>query len=130
MFEVEVSRSRNVVLIRFKGELTEADFTALDGLGRERSGTPYDVIFDMTGVEKAELATGFVSRRGDLPQAYPDRARIYVVQQEDLKLLVRLYAAYQESRGFRPPTVSATLDEALKQLQVGADEFEAWPFSP
>ena len=71
----------------------------------------------MTNVEKSHLATDFVSQRGELPQAFTDRERIYVVQQDDLKLLVKLYAAYQASRGWRPPVIVATLDEALARLR-------------
>src|SRR3954470_5655248 len=89
MFDVEICESKRVVLIRFRGELAEADFTALDALGREKQGgPPHDVVFDMTAVEKIHLATDFVSKRGELPQAFTDRERIYVVQQEDLKLLI------------------------------------------
>ncbi|HYD05477.1 MAG TPA: hypothetical protein VEC60_07115 [Reyranella sp.] len=124
MFDIEICEPKRIVLIRFRGELTEADFSALDALGRERQGgPPYDVVFDMTAVEKIHLATDFVSKRGELPQAFTDRERIYVVQQEDLKLLVRLYAAYQASKGWRPPLLVATLDEALERLGVSAQDF-------
>ena len=124
MFDVEISEPKRIVLIRFRGELAEADFTALDALGRERQGGPlYDVVFDMTGVEKIDLATAFVSKRGALPQAFTDRERIYVVQQEDLKLLVRLYAAYQASQGWRAPVIVHTLDEAFGRLGVTASDF-------
>ena len=77
----------------------------------------------ITGVEKSQIATDFVSRRGELPQAFTDRERIYVVQHDDLKLLVKLYAAYQVSRGWRPPVIVATLDEALARLGVSVTEF-------
>lgn len=125
MFDVEVCEPKRIVLIRFRGELVAADFTALDALGREKQGgPPYDVVFDMTGVEKIEVATDFVSKRGELPQAFIDRERIYVVQQEDLKLLVRLYAAYQASKGWRPPVIVRTLEEALERLGATASDFE------
>jgi hypothetical protein len=124
MFDVEVCEPKQVVLIRFRGELVEADFAALEALGRERQGGPaYDVVFDMTAVEKVHLATDFVSRRGALPQIFTDRERLYVVQQDDLKLLVRLYAAYQASQGWRPPAIVATLDEALARLGVSVADF-------
>ena len=123
MFDVEVCEPKRVVLIRFRGELAAADFTALDAMGREmQGGPPYDVIFDMTRVEKSHLATDFVSQRGELPQAF-DRERIYVVQQDDLKLLVKLYAAYQASKGWRSPVIVATLDEAVARLGVTMAEF-------
>jgi hypothetical protein len=124
MFDVEVCETRRVVLIRFRGELTEADFAALDALGREKQGgPPYDVIFDMTAVERIGLATDFISKRGELPQAFTDHERIYVVQQDDLKLLVRLYAAYQASKGWRTPVIVRTLEEAFGRLGVVASDF-------
>jgi|SRR5580698_3011981 hypothetical protein len=126
MFDIEVSERRRAVLIRFRGELSAADFIALDAMGRKmQGGPPHDVIFDMTNVEKSEVATDFVSQRGELPQAFTDRERIYVVQHDDLKLLVKLYAAYQASRGWRPPVIVDTLDEALARL--GATEMEFRP---
>jgi hypothetical protein len=124
MFDVEICEPKRVVLIRFRGELAEADFKALDALGREKQGgPPYDVVFDMTAVEKIHLATDFVSKRGELPQAFTDRERIYVVQQEDLKLLIRLYAAYQTSKGGRPPVIVRTLEEGFGRLGVTAADF-------
>ena len=124
MFDVEVCEPKRVVLIRFRGELAQADFTALDAMGREmQGGPPHDVVFDMTGVEKSHVATDFVSQRGELPQAFTDRERIYVVQQDDLKLLVKLYAAYQVSKGWRPPVIVASLDEALARLGVTVADF-------
>lgn len=77
----------------------------------------------MTAVEKIGLATDFVSKRGALPQAFTDHEQIYVVQQDDPKLLVRLYAAYQASQGRRPPVIVHTLDEALGRLGVVAADF-------
>jgi hypothetical protein len=124
MFDVEIYEPKRIVLIRFRGELVAADFTSLDALGREKqNGPPYDVVFDMTGVERIDVATDFVSKRGQLPQAFTDRERIYVVQQEDLKLLVRLYAAYQTSKGWRPPVIVRTLEEALERLGVTVSDF-------
>lgn len=124
MFDVEVCAPKRVVLIRFRGELAEGDFAALDAMGREmHGGPPHDVVFDMTNVEKIHLATDFVSQRGELPQAFTDRERIYVVQQDDLKLLVKLYAAYQASKGWHPPVIVASLDEALTRLGVTLAEF-------
>ncbi|SEP51576.1 hypothetical protein SAMN02990966_08038 [Rhodospirillales bacterium URHD0017] len=124
MFDVDICQERRVILFRFHGLLSPRDFDALDKLAAENKGAvPYDSIFDLTAIERVDLATNYVAARGDLPQAHKDRERIYVVQQDDLKLLVRLYAAYQENKGWRPPLVVATLDEALNRLGVNASDF-------
>jgi hypothetical protein len=85
MFDVEICEARQAVLIRFRGQLTENDFVGLDKLASDtRDKAAFDCIFDMTAVEKVEFSTDFVVKRGDLPQAYRDRERIYVVPQDDL----------------------------------------------
>jgi hypothetical protein len=128
MFDAEVCEGRQVVLIRFRGQLTENDFVELDKLASDTRGkAEFDCIFDMTAVERVELSTDFVVKRGDLPQAYKDRARIYVVPQDDLKLLVRFYAASQGAKGWKAPFVVATLDEALRMLGVTISEFDPFP---
>ena len=129
MFDIETCEERKIGLVRFYGQLTESDFDVLDAIGRAaRDGPAYDVVYDMTGVEHAHLATEFVSKRGKLPQANPDRRRLYVVPQDDLKLLVRLYAAYQKAAGWPAPVVVDTLQAALDQLQIARTDFKPYPF--
>jgi hypothetical protein len=124
MFDIEVCTDPKVYLFRFHGPLTEADFARLDALAREtKDGPAHDCIFDMSRVDKVDMATEFVSKRGELPQAFAGRARIYVVPQEDLKLLVRLYAAYQASRGWRPPDIVETIGQAFDSLGVSGSDF-------
>lgn len=124
MFDIEICQSRHIVLVRFRGRLTEEDFRSLDVLaGQARGATEYDCIYDLTHVDRVDLAADFVAKRGSLPQAFKDRERIYVVPQDDLKLLVRLYASYQEAQGWRPPAIVETLDEALNKLSVALSEF-------
>ena len=124
MFDIDVSEARQVVLVRFRGLLREEDFSALDRVGIAMGcAAQFDCIFDLTHVERVDLATEFVAQRGELPQAFKDRQRIYVVPQDDLKLLVRLYAAYQASKGWRPPEIVRSLDEALGRLSVTLTDF-------
>jgi len=128
MFNVEICEDRQVVLIRFHGQLTENDFVGLDKLASDTRGkAAFDCIFDMTGVDKVELSTDFVVKRGYLPQAYNGRERIYVVPQDDLKLLIRFYAASQGAKGWKAPFVVATLDDALRMLGVKVSEFVPFP---
>jgi hypothetical protein len=124
MFHIDVCEARRIVLIRFSGELTEQHFSALDAMARDREGgEQFDVILDMTDVLEADLATEFIAKRGDLPPAFRDRERIYVVPQDDLRLLTRLFAGYQAARGWRAPIVAETLDEAFDRLGVAASDF-------
>lgn len=128
MFRIDICEPRQVVLVRFEGELTEKDFAALDRLAdKVRGRAAFDCIYDMTDVQRIDLAPAFVAKRGEAPQAYKDRARLYVVPDDDLKLLVRLYATYQANRGWRPPVIVRTLDEALRELNVGLEEFSPVP---
>jgi len=45
------------------------------------------------------------------------------VPQDDLKLLVRLYIAYQQAQGWRPPILVDTIDEALQHFAVARTDF-------
>ena len=128
MFDISICERRQVVLIRFFGRLEEGDFASLDKLAAQARGSnaSFDTIFDMTGVEQVDLAAQFVAARGELPQAYNNRQRFYVVPQDDLKLLVRLYAAYQANKGWRSPEIVATLDEAFVRLGVSTIDFRPW----
>ena len=124
MFDLSVCESRRIVLIRFTGVLAESDFAALEVSARRTpAAEQYDCVFDFTGVHSVELATDFMSRRGDLPKAFQHRDRIYVVPHHDLKLLMRLYAAYQTAKGWREPAVVTDLGAALAQLGVTEADF-------
>jgi hypothetical protein len=126
VFDYKQSTTRRVILVSFKGQLSAKDFADLDAMGRDRKDGPsYDCIFDMTDVGKIDLATEFVAKRGELPQVFSDRQRIYVVPQDDLKLLVKLYAAYQVSQGWQPPILVDRLGEAFGMLGVSEADFAA-----
>jgi hypothetical protein len=130
MFDIDICEPRRIVLVRFRGELTEADFVELDRLAAELRGErAFDCIYDMTTVEKSDLATSFVAKRGDLPQTYRDHERIYVVSNDDLRLLVRLYAAYQVNKGWKEPVIVASLSEAMSRLNVSHSDFRPFPLA-
>lgn len=130
MFDIDVCEARQIVLVRFRGQLTEADFVELDRLAAElRGGREFDCIYDMTDVEKIDLATSFVAKRGDLPQTYKGHERIYVVSNDDLRLLVRLYAAYQVNKGWKEPVIVTSLGEAMSKLGVSPSDFTPIPLA-
>jgi hypothetical protein len=124
MFEIAIHQTRRIALVRFEGEVTEQDLAALDNLASQQSGnTDFDTVIDLTRVTGSTLTTDLISRRGELPRAFKDRERIYVVQHPDLKLLIRLYIAYQEAKGWKAPVLADSLDEALERLQARPNEF-------
>ena len=124
MFDIEICEARSISLVSFQGEVSPADFAELDRLAHSRSSdVGFHVIYDMTRVQVNNLLTDFVAARGQLPQTFKDFERIYVVPQDDLKLLVRLYIAYQQAQGWRPPILVDTIDEALQHLAVARTDF-------
>jgi hypothetical protein len=119
MFDIEICESRNAILVRFQGELSACDFADLDDQSRKLKDVQQACcIFDMTGVDKVAQSIGILGRHGDLPQAFKERQRIYVVPQPDLKLLVRLYADYQTYRGDQPPQIVEFLEETIALVGV------------
>ncbi len=123
-FDIAIDETHGIVLVSFHQEVTEDDFTALDEAGRQRRpGAQYDVMFDMTRVQHIDLATAFIAKRGEIPQLYPNRQRIYIVRDDDLALLTKLYAAYQAAQGWRAPVVVKTIEEALEKLGIPAADF-------
>jgi hypothetical protein len=125
MFDIEVCEPRQIVLVRFHGHLGEEDFVALDRLAAAArgDGKAFDCIYDMTSVDSIGLGPEFAIKRGDVPQAYKDHKRLYVVPNDDLKLLIRLYATYQANKGWKAPLILRTLDEALAHLDASRSEF-------
>jgi hypothetical protein len=113
------------VLVRLHGQLEEGDFLALDRLAAAArgDGKAFDCIYDMTSVERVGLAPEFAVKRGDVPQAYKDHKRLYVVPNDDLKLLIRLYATYQANKGWKAPLIVRLLDEALAHLNANRSDF-------
>ena len=126
MFDIEICEPRHIVLVRFHGHLQEQDFGALDQLAAaaRSDGKAFDCIYDMTSVGSVSLAPEFAVKRGDNPQAYKDHKRIYVVPNDDLKLLIRLYATYQANKGWQAPIIVRALDEALMHLNVNRSDFQ------
>lgn len=50
-----------------------------------------------------------------------------MVPQDDIKLLVRLYVAYQSAKGWRTPVIVGKIEEAFEILGVASTDFQAKP---
>jgi hypothetical protein len=131
MFDIDLCEAKRISLVSFHGELSAEDYVELDRLARDPGvAAGIHCIYDMTRVEVNRLVTDFVASRGALPQTFKGFERIYVVPQHDLKLLIRLYIAYQTAQGARPPILVDRLDEALAKFDAKRSEFRrfaSWP---
>ncbi|MBS0538894.1 MAG: hypothetical protein JSR47_09075 [Proteobacteria bacterium] len=124
MFDLSINEIRRVILCRFDEEMTADDFAALDEIGRSRKEIAlYDCIFDVSRVRRLDLPTGFAAERGEIPQAFKDRARVYVVQSPEVRDLVQRYADSQAAKGWRPPVIVGSFAKACTHLGVTAADF-------
>jgi hypothetical protein len=124
MFDLAINELRRVILCSFGAEVSESDFAALDSIGRKRREIAlYDVIFDMSAVRKLDLPAGYAEERSEIPQAFKDRARVYIVPAGEARDLIQRYAKLQAARGFRPPALVDTLDQAMATLGVARSDF-------
>jgi hypothetical protein len=124
MFDLSINELRKVILCTFDEEMTADDFAMLDAIGRNRKEIAlYDCIFDLTRVLRIDVPTNFADERAEIPQAFKDRERVYVVERPDVRDLVQRYADGQAAKGWRAPVIVATLVEAFTRLGVAAVEF-------
>jgi hypothetical protein len=122
--DLAINELRRVILVTFSGALSESDFSLLDVIGETRQRIAlYDCVFDLSAVSDVDLPADFVAERGEIPQAFKDRERVYVVSRDDLVLLVRRYAGHQVAHGWRPPLIVGTLDGALAKLGLNHADF-------
>ena len=64
-----------------------------------RVAEPSSTASSVTAVEKLDLATEFVAKRGELPQAFKDRERIYVVPRDDLEVADAALRGLSDGKG-------------------------------
>lgn len=126
MFDLSINEVRRVILCRFDEEMTTDDFAMLDEIGRSRREIAlYDTIFDLSRVQHVDLPANFAAERAEIPQAFKDKKRVYVVQRPDLRTLVERYAEAQARKGWRPPDIVGTLADACTLLGVTISDFRA-----
>lgn len=127
MFDLSINEVRRVIICRFDEEMTVDDFAMLDEIGRTRREVAlYDCIFDLTHVQRADLPQGFATERAEIPQAFRDRERLYVVNKPELRELIQRYADGQAARGWKTPRIVSTRDEAFALLGVSSGDFRGF----
>ena len=127
MFDLSINEVRRTIICRFDEEMTVDDFAMLDEIGRTRREIAlYDCIFDLTQVKRLDLPQGFAEERAEIPQAFRDRERVYVVNRPELRALIKRYADSQAAKGWRAPRIVATRDEAFALLGVSSEDFRGF----
>lgn len=127
MFDLSINELRKVIICRFDEEMTTDDFAMLDEIGRSRREIAlYDCIFDLTHVKRMDLPQGFATERAEIPQAFKDRERVYVVNRPELRDLIQHYADGQAAKGWRAPRLVETRDEAFALLGVSSADFRGF----
>jgi hypothetical protein len=127
MFDLSINELRKVILCRFDEEMTTDDFALLDEIGRSRKEIAlYDCIFDLTHVLRMDLPQDFATERAEIPQAFKDRERVYIVNRPELRELVQRYADGQAAKGWRTPQIVETRAEAIARLGVSSDDFRGF----
>lgn len=127
MFDLSINEVRRVIICRFDEEVTADDFAMLDEIGRTRREVAlYDCIFDLTQVKRIDVPKDFAAERAEIPQAFKDRERVYVVNRPELRELVQRYADGQAARGWRAPRIVETRAEAFALLGVSATDFRGF----
>ena len=127
MFDLSINELRKVILCRFDEEMTTDDFAMLDEIDRTRREVAlYDCIFDLTHVGRIDLPRDFASERAEVPQAFKDRERVYIVSRPELHELVQRYADSQAAKGWRAPVIVETRAEAFARLGVSKADFRGF----
>jgi hypothetical protein len=99
----------------------------IDEIGRSRKEIAlYDCIFDLSQVQRVDLPQGFAADRAEIPQAFKDRERVYVVNRPELRGLIQRYAEGQAAKGWRAPRIVETRAEAFALLGVSSDDFRGF----
>lgn len=117
-FTVRAEIRRRVLLVRCAGAVTADDLVALESSARcfVRQCGPVPTIVDLSAVSRVAVPTAQVVALAQRPPIMGDQTRVYVVPIAEAFGLTRLYAAYQELAGFKPPKMARTLEEALRLL--------------
>ena len=127
MFDLSINELRKVIICRFDEDMTVDDFAMLDEIGRSRKEIAlYDCIFDLTHVQRVDLPRSFAAERAEIPQAFKDRERVYLVNRPELRDLIQRYADGQAAKGWRTPQIVGTRDEAFALLGVTSADFRGF----
>ncbi len=127
MFDLSINELRKVIICRFDEEMTTDDFAMLDEIGRTRKEIAlYDCIFDLTHVLRMDLSQDFATERAEIPQAFKDRERVYIVNRPELRDLIQRYADGQAAKGWRAPRLVETRAEAFALLGVSSTDFRGF----
>jgi hypothetical protein len=126
MSQFAIDRGNGVLLVKFDGSLTVESLIAFDGELKSfiaREGIMPTVI-DFTGISSVGIQIATLVHRGKSRSLMPGQPRVFVATGSLLFGLLRVYGAYQDGSGERPPAIVRSLDEAFATLSLIDPDFE------
>lgn len=126
MSQFAIDRGNGVLLVKFEGSVTVESLIALDRELKSfiaREGMMPTVI-DFTDISSVEVQTSTLIDRGKSRSLMPGQPRVFVATGSLLFGLLRVYGAYQDGYGERPPAIVRSLDEAFATLSLTDPKFE------
>lgn len=126
MSQFAIDRGNGVLLVKFEGSVTVESLIALDRELKSfiaREGMMPTVI-DFTDISSVDVQISTLVDRGKNRSLMPGQPRVFVATKLLLFGLLRVYGAYQDGSGERPPTIVRSLDDAFATLSLTDPKFE------
>ncbi|MDP1963877.1 MAG: hypothetical protein Q8K93_16930 [Reyranella sp.] len=126
MSQFAIDRGNGVLLVKFEGSITVESLIALDRELKSfiaREGIMPTVI-DFTDITSVDVQISTLVHRGKNRSLMPGQQRVFVATESLLFGLLRVYGAYQDGRGERPPMIVRSLGDAFATLSLTDPKFE------
>ena len=132
MNQFAIDRRNGVLLVKLAGSMTRESLGVLDAevkdvIAREGSMA---AIFDFTDVAALRIQPSTAADRGRQPSVMAGKPRVFVTADPLLFGMLRVYAAYRDINGEKPPMVVRLLLEAFRELSLIDPKFEPLTIGP
>jgi len=121
-----IDRGNGVLLVKFEGSLTAESLVAFDCELKSFIACEgiMPTVLDFTDISSVDVQISTLVDRGKNPSLMPGQPRVFVATGSLLFGLLRVYGAYQDGGGERPPAVVRSLADAFATLSLTDPEFE------
>jgi hypothetical protein len=119
-------RRKHVLLVRFSGVFSSEDVARLDraAISLIAQEGPADAIVDFSPIEAWAFPMTKLVQRAQQPAISKDRRRVYVIARPEFADAMLTFATEQRLAGTDTPSIVSTFDDALRELNLIAPNFE------